>query len=138
MLSGFRTTWINSTTSTILNKMRTIDITQILSPDLKSRLRVNDLRLFIENSQENDVVLDFSNVKFATRSFIDEFYNVFIKNVGVLPFKVKIDNVPEDINRMLESVSHTQTRVKTVPSHIPEVSFRTTDELIKYLSTSSI
>lgn len=118
--------------------MRIIDITQILSPDLKSRLRVNDLRLFIENSQEDAVVIDFSNVKFATRSFIDEFYNVFMKSPDTLPFKVEITNVPEDINMILESVSHTQTRAKTIPAHTPVRSFRTADELIKYLSTASI
>ena len=118
--------------------MRTIDITQILSPDLKSRLRVNDLRLFIENGQEDVVVIDFSNVKFATRSFMDEFYNVFLKTPGSLPFKVEITNVPEDINMILESVSRTQTRVKTLPAHTPVRTFRTTDELIKYLSSASI
>ena len=118
--------------------MRTIDITQILSPDLKSRVRVNDLRLFIENSQEDVVILDFSNVKFATRGFIDEFYNVFLKAQEALPFKVEITNVPEDINMMLESVSHTQTRAKTIPAHTPERSFRTADELIRYLSSANI
>ncbi len=118
--------------------MRTIDITQILSPDLKSRLRVNDLRLFIENTQEDAVVLDFSNVKFATRSFIDEFYNVFLKTPDALPVKVVITNVPEDINTILESVSHTQTRTKIIPAHIPVRTFRTADELISYLSSASI
>lgn len=118
--------------------MRTIDITQILSPDLKSRLRVNDLRLFIENSQEDAVILDFSNVKFATRSFIDEFYNVFMKNASALAYRVTITNVPEDINKILESVSHTQTRFKTIPAQIPERSFKTADELIRYLSSANI
>ncbi len=118
--------------------MRTIDITQILSPYLKSRMRVNDLRLFIENTQEDSVVLDFYNVKFATRSFIDEFYNVFLKDQNALPFKVEITNIPEDINKIIESVSHTQTRTKTIPAHIPERSFKTADELIRYLSTSTI
>lgn len=118
--------------------MRTIDIAQILSPDLKSRMRVNDLRLFIENSQEEVVVLDFTNVKFATRSFIDEFYNVFMKTPAALPFKIKITNVPEDINKIIESVSQTQTRAKTIPSDIPEHIFQTTDELIRYLSSAHI
>jgi len=117
--------------------MRIIDITQILSSDLKSRLRVNDLRLFIENCQEDAVVLDFRNVKFATRSFMDEFYNVFLKTPESLPFKVEITNVPEDINTILESVSHTQTRAKIIPAKTPERSFRTADELIKYLSSTS-
>lgn len=118
--------------------MRTIDITQILSPDLKSRVRVDDLMLFIKNSQEAAVVIDFSNVKFATRSFIDEFYNVFMKRPESLPFKVKITNVPEDINMIFESVSHTQTKVKTIPSDAPERSFKTVDELIQYLSSATI
>lgn len=118
--------------------MRTIDITQILSPDLKSRLRVNDLKLFIENSQEDVVVLDFVNVKFATRSFIDEFYNVFLKNSSANSFRVEVTNVPEDINRIFESVSHTQTSVKTIPSRIPELSFKNAEDLISYLSSATI
>ena len=94
--------------------------------------------MLIENSKAYSVVIDFHGVKFATRSFIDEFYNVFLKTPGSLPFKVEITNVPEDINMMLESVSHTQTRAKTIPAHTPERSFRTADELIRYLSSANI
>ena len=43
-----------------------IDITTILSQDLKSRLAVNDLRLYIENTGSESVVIDFAGVKFAT------------------------------------------------------------------------
>lgn len=117
--------------------MRTIDITEILSPDLKSRMRAQDLKLFVENCKE-DVVLDFSNVKFATRSFIDEFYNLFMKNPSVNTFKVEITNVPEDINTMLETVSRTQTRVKIIPSHTREMSFKNVDDLVNYLSTATL
>lgn len=118
--------------------MRTIDITQILSPDLKSRMCVNDLRQFIVNSREDVVVLDFGNVKFATRSFIDEFYNVFLKTPGLLPFTVELTNIPEDINKIIEAVSHTQTRAKTIPAQTPERKFRTTNELIQYLTSARI
>ena len=59
--------------------MKTIDIAAILSPDLKSRMRAQDLKQYIENSEADAVELDFQNVKFATRSFIDEFYNLFLK-----------------------------------------------------------
>ena len=48
-----------------------IDITNLLSADLKSRYAVNDLLLFINNTEGDDIVIDFANVKFATRSFID-------------------------------------------------------------------
>ncbi|MBQ9878155.1 MAG: hypothetical protein IJM29_04530 [Bacteroidales bacterium] len=115
--------------------MRTIDVAQILSPDLKSRVRVNDLKLFIENSKEDEVILDFSNIKFATRSFIDEFYNAFLKSPELNPFKVEITNVPEDINEIFKSVSNTQTHVKIIPSQTPVRSFKSAEELIKYLST---
>ena len=118
--------------------MRTIDITQILSPELKTRVRVNDLRLYVENTREDVVVIDFRNVKFATRSFIDEFYNVFLKTPDSLPIRIEITNVPEDIKRMFDSVSHTQTRVITIPPSVPEQFFKNADELIKYLRTATI
>lgn len=118
--------------------MKTIDITQILSPDLKSRARAHDLELYIQNSGEENIVLDFCNVKFATRSFIDEFYNLFMKNPDNLPFHLEIVNVPEDINSILEAVSRTHLQVKVIPSQIPERSFSSIDELLHYLKTASI
>ena len=118
--------------------MKTIDITQILSSDLKSRARVHDLDLYIRNSGEKAIELDFINVKFATRSFVDEFYNLFLKDPDNLPYRVVITNVPEDINIILEAVSHTQTRVKVVPSHTPEHLFGSVEELLHYLKTASL
>lgn len=115
--------------------MRTIDITDILSPDLKSRARVHDLELFIQNSGENAVMLDFSNVQFATRSFVDEFYNVFLKTSNANSIKVEITNVPEDVNTILEAVSRTQARAKVIPSGFAVRSFRSMEDLIKYLKT---
>ena len=118
--------------------MKTIDIAQILSPDLKSRMRAQDLRLLLENSSEDSFVLDFSNVKFATRSFMDEFYNLFLKTPEANPFTVEITNVPEDIKAMLDAVSRTQISVKVIASNIPEVKFKTVDEMMKYLKTASL
>lgn len=115
--------------------MITIDITDILSRDLKSRSRANDLMLFIKNSEESDVTIDFQNVKFATRSFIDEFYNLFMKNPSVLPFHLRITNVPEDIQIMLNSVSNTQTKAKTIKPTSNVLDFDNVDDLIKYMST---
>lgn len=116
--------------------MRTIDITEILSPDLKSRARVHDLELFIQNSGEDVIVLDFSNVQFATRSFIDELYNILLKDPKSHPFRIEITNVPEDINAILEAVSRTQVRTKVIPSRIPVKSFHSVDELVQYLKAA--
>lgn len=115
----------------------TIDITRILSSDLKSRVRAKDLRLFIENSGEKDVCLEFSKVKFATRSFIDEFYNLFLKNPEQNPFNLSITQVPEDIGLMLESVSHTQTRVKTIPASASITQFQSVEEALAFLRTAT-
>ncbi len=115
--------------------MKTIDITDILSSDLKSRVRAGDLKLFIENSGETDVVIDFSNVKFATRSFIDEFYNLFLKTPDNNIFSIRITNIPEDINKMIESVSKTQTKAKTVKASAKVSSFKDVDELMNVLSS---
>lgn len=114
--------------------MMTIDITNILSPDLKSRSRANDLMLFIKNSEESDVAIDFGNVKFATRSFIDEFYNIFLKDSESLPFHLEITNVPEDIQAMISAVSKTQTKAKTIRATSKVLNFENVDDFIKYMS----
>lgn len=115
--------------------MKTIDIAQLLSPDLKSRLRVQDLKLFIENSDVKDVTLDFSGIKFATRSFIDEFYNIFLKNPAFNNFKEELVNVPSDIKAMLDSVSRTQVSAKVIPSESSERSFKDINEFLQYIHT---
>ena len=115
--------------------MKTIDIAQILTPDLKSRMRAHDLKLLVENSGEHDVEFDFCNVKFATRSFIDEFYNLFLKHPEANAFRVELTNMPEDIKTMLDAVSRTQVRAKVIPSQTTEVSFKDVNEFVHYLST---
>ena len=73
--------------------------------------------------------------QFATRSFIDEFYNLFLKDASSLPFKVEITNVPEDIQAMITSVSKTQTKVKTIRPTSNVLNFENVDDLLKYMST---
>ena len=117
--------------------MKTIDIAAILSPDLKSRMRAQDLKLLIDNSGADAVEMDFQGVKFATRSFIDEFYNLFLKNPEQNPFNLSITQVPEDIGLMLESVSHTQTRVKTIPASASITQFQSVEEALAFLRTAT-
>ena len=115
--------------------MKTIDIAAILTPDLKSRMRAQDLKLMIENSGANAVEMNFQGVKFATRSFIDEFYNLFLKNPEDNAFVVELTNVPSDIKAMLDAVSRTQVRAKVIPSQSQEVSFKDVQEFMNYFST---
>lgn len=84
------------------------------------------------------MVMDFHGVKFATRSFIDEFYNLFLKNPEENAFRVELTNVPEDIKTMLDAVSHTQVRAKVIPSQTQEISFKDLKEFLNYLSSVAL
>ncbi len=90
-----------------------IDITAILSPDLKSRLAVKDLLLYIQNTGSEEIVVDFAGVQFATRSFIDEYYNTIMKDA---PANIKIEtiNIPEDIQVIFDVVKQTQHKAKNI------------------------
>ena len=57
-----------------------IDVAKVLSQDIISRSRARDLKAYIVKQKLAEVELDFKDIKFATRSFIDEFYNVFLKD----------------------------------------------------------
>lgn len=112
-----------------------IDITDVLSQDLKSRFRVQDFYAYILNSDVREAEIDFRNVKFATRSFIDEFYNVFLKNERNMPFRVHLINVPADIGKMFESVSRTQVKMKTISPVSNVRQFENAEELLQYMNT---
>ena len=89
-----------------------IDITTILSQDLKSRLAVKDLLMYIQNTGSKSVVVDFAKVQFATRSFIDEYYNVIMNNSSDI--EIKTVNIPEDIQRIFDAVKRTQHKEKNI------------------------
>lgn len=89
-----------------------IDITTILSAELKSRYAVNDLLLYIQNTGSESVVVDFAGVKFATRSFVDEYYNVIMKSQSSI--KIETVNIPEDIQVVFDIVQRTQNKPKDI------------------------
>ncbi|MBO5268095.1 MAG: hypothetical protein J6B13_04970 [Muribaculaceae bacterium] len=114
--------------------MTTIDISTILGADLRSRYSVHDLVEYFRNT-DTSIVADFSKIQFATRSFIDEFYNVFIKGATELPFHIEITNMPENIKATFDSVSRTQTGVKTVPPTARVKQFASLDDLLRYMDS---
>jgi hypothetical protein len=117
--------------------MKTIYITQLLGRDLKSRSTVGDLKLYVNNLNDNKIHIDFSDVQFATRSFIDEFYNSFIKNQDKEPnIKIALDNISYDIQAIFDAVSKTQKGQKKPSSSQSSVhSFDNISEAIKFLDS---
>lgn len=105
-----------------------INIVDILGPDLKSRFAVNDLLLYIKNTYCEYVTVDFTDVKFATRSFVDEYYNVIMNN-NILNINIESINIPEDIQIVFEVVKHTQHKVKNIRLDAPVVICRNIAEL---------
>ena len=47
--------------------MRTIGISEIVTPDLVYKAPLDDFELFIHNSEERVVMLDICNIQWATR-----------------------------------------------------------------------
>ena len=87
--------------------MRTINVRETAGSNLVSRPTAKDLFDFVKNTGEPEVILDFSGVEFVSRSFTDEFYNLFHLNIE-RGFKFTMTNVPDDIDAMLKAVASTQ------------------------------
>lgn len=115
--------------------MTRIDITDVLAQDLKSRSWADDFYAFVMNTNEHELEIDFHNVKFATRSFVDEFYNKFVKSDDNRTFISHLVNVPEDIQSIFDSVSRTQVKMKTIPPVASVKQFRNTAEFLEYMNS---
>ncbi|WP_080905251.1 hypothetical protein [Parabacteroides sp. Marseille-P3160] len=114
---------------------RIIDITTFAGRDLKSRITVSHLYNFISNHDKRYVKIDFGNVDFATRSFIDEFYNVFINNPDI---KTELLNVSPEIEAMFKAVKSTQRKPKATTKKNDAdsvIEFSSISEASDYLSS---
>lgn len=82
--------------------MRTIDIAEILSPDLKSRMRAPDLKMYIENGGADAVTI--TNVPEDIKAVLDSVSRTQVK-AKVIP-----SHTPEivfmDVNEFLQYVSN--------------------------------
>lgn len=111
-----------------------IDITTILSQDLKSRLAVKDLLMYIQNTNSKSVVVDFAKVEFATRSFIDEYYNV-IMNHSFSDIEIQTVNIPDDIQMIFDAVKRTQHKEKSIKLDATVIKCKTFADVQKVFSS---
>lgn len=115
--------------------MNTFYIAKILNPDLMSRPLADDFYNYIKNSDRSKVIIDFSGVHFATRSFMDEFYVLF--QDGLNKSVVELINLPPDVEKTLEAVKSTQNKKKVI-SDATIVKTKDIQDLEKHLSTLAI
>ena len=98
--------------------METINIATEIFPNLESRGFARQLRDLIIERGLKEVQIDFSDITWAGRAFMDEFYREVYTNPDFRAIPV---NMAEDFRLMLIAVSHTQTRKEQVEpfSHTP-------------------
>lgn len=88
----------------------TILITSVLGNSLQTRLEINELLSSIRQLDASNITIDFTNVKFATRCFIDEYYNVIHKQSLT---HIRTINIPKNIRRTFKVVISTQHSTKS-------------------------
>lgn len=114
-------------------KSNIIYISEFVGANLNSRLAVRNMRDDIIKENIEYVIIDFSNVVFASRSFMDEFYNVMILNNN---FSVEVINLPPEINSLLTIIKSNQHTSRTYKKSNVK-SFSTVNEVNNYLNTLS-
>lgn len=87
--------------------MEIINISNFLGNNLMSRPLAHDLLYYMRNSDKLNAILDFAGVEFMTRSFADEFYNLFLSG-KTADVNVRIENMSEDMQAMIDVVRRTQ------------------------------
>lgn len=78
-------------------------------------------------------VVDFANVKFATRSFVDEYYNIIMKSQSSI--KIETINIPEDIQIIFDVVQRTQHKEKDIKLDATVVKCKTFADLQQVFGT---
>ena len=89
--------------------MNTIDITTILGTELKSRTSARDFATYLNNMNVKEACVDFSRVNSVTRSFMDEFYQLFIKP-DKTQFLIHLSGMNQQTEVFLKTVEHTSER----------------------------
>lgn len=105
-------------------------VAELISTDIRSRANVNIIRSAIDGINEN-IILDFTDVAFMSRSFTDELYNLMSEHKNV-----SLSNMNDFVNSMYNAVVQGR-KVKRVfesePSEIKE--FDDMKSLSSFLST---
>lgn len=96
--------------------MITIDITSILGNELKSRTSARDFSKYLHNMQINKAKVDFSHVKSVTRSFMDEFYYLLLRENNVQGIQLDIINMDFQAQEFLKAVKLTSEAPRKHPN----------------------
>lgn len=84
---------------------------------------------FKEDSSDENIVLDFTDVIFMSRSFADQ----LVKAINSSNFQVELMNMNLDIQEMYRIVQRTQKNNRNIEYKLPILRFSTQKQLENYL-----
>ena len=117
--------------------MKTIDITTILGAELKSRTSARDFATYLRNMNVTEACVDFSRVNSVTRSFMDEFYQLLLKDGKTSDTSIVLAGMGEQADAFLKSVERTSVSPRPVVdnSNVRFVNLQTVEQLSEYLES---
>lgn len=91
-----------------------INISDLFSSNsLITRQAARDLFTYISHMPENSIILDFSQIDYASRSFFDEF-NSYESKFKLLGKKVDITNINDNLASLLKMVKENAKSMSSI------------------------
>ena len=117
--------------------MKMIDITTILGAELKSRTSARDFSKYLQNMGIVEAQVDFSRVKSVTRSFMDEFYHLLVREDNAQGVRLDMVNMDTQAQEFLKAVKITADapRKMTSPDNARFLNPTSIQQLSEYLAT---
>mgnify|MGYP001279626667 CR=1 FL=1 len=105
-------------------------VAELISTDIRSRANVDIIRSAIDGINEN-IILDFTDVTFMSRSFTDELYNLMSEHKNV-----SLSNMNDFVNSMYNAVVEGRKSKRVFESESSEIKeFDDMKSLASFLST---
>lgn len=117
--------------------METIHIRDLVGRDIFGRIAAHDILAAASYCESGAVVLDFEGVQFATRSFMDEFYNE-VRKARESGRDITLANMSEELGYMYDAVSRTQKGCTTKITMKPYAKPKTIAEMAQIFAQMSI
>lgn len=97
------------------NMDKVINISTLISTDIRSRANANIIRSVIDGIDDG-IIFDFGDVTFVSRSFMDEIYNILEDHKGI-----RLTNMSEFVDTMFEAVKRGRQNKRDLPNSKSEI-----------------
>lgn len=116
-----------------MDKETTIRLADVIGTSIHTRESSARLLELVEKNPNPQIELDFSHVKYISRSFADQFYIDRLSTIRKLKKIIIIANANENVLRMLESVEKTHKKAVRTGLDLPVYKLSSPSELEDFL-----